>query len=199
MNRQFVTYGFPAAAIEPGGVFETQVNLNGMFCGSRLALAGFMQEIRGHFRIRHTKLRLNRETVIAYSNVTRNKKKRRTTVEYRENATGNFVRQYLPENVVYVSTDPLSYVTLDQFLCGKTNALSNVPTTQGVPVQHFNEAAFGTGIPLPTSDTCIKLAFKNHGDIRVRVFAAIMGTEAARLTDRRPESKGTTVSDESSK
>ncbi len=166
-------YGFPVATLEPGETKPVEVKLDGPFRPNRLIMVGQMDEVRGHFKIKHSRLPLlDRENVIAYSNVTCYVKKRRTTVEYREGATGNFVRSYLPESVVYVHTDPLSYITLTQIYCDNERAM---PAASGASALFFRPEMFGVGPPLPTSEKRCTLVFENQGDIQVRVYASVMG------------------------
>lgn len=174
---QYFNYSFPEVLLAPGEEKSVRVELSRPFRASKLHMIGFMEEIRGHFKIRYSRLPpLNRENVIAYSNVTRIKSKRRTTVEYREGAKGNFVRSYRPENVVYVHTDALSYVVLRQIRCGKFPAM---PGNADVPSRFFGaEAVFGNGIPMPTAHGEISVDLWNKdGDIPVKVYAAVFGIQ----------------------
>lgn len=166
-------YGFPVAALEPGEEREISVEIDKPFRAERVVMVGQMDEIRGHFKIRHTRYFLNRENVIAYSNVTRYKSRRRTTVEYREGATGNFVRSYLPETVVYVHTDPLSYITLDQIKCDEVPAMPS--GNGGANAMFFSPENLGFGFSMPPSNVSITITITNHGDIQVRVAVMVLG------------------------
>ncbi len=138
-------YAFPETTLDAGKGSEVVVDLKNPFRASKLCMVGHMDEVRGHFKIRHSRLPLlNRENVIAYSNVTRIKAKRRTTVEYREHDKGNFVRSYLPENVRYVHTDPLSYINLLQL---KVGAMPALPPSSHLPAVAFGNGALGNGLP----------------------------------------------------
>lgn len=163
--------------LPPGEERTSKVSIRGVFRGERFQMFGHMDEVRGHFKIKRSRLPLlNRENVIAYSNVTRVKSKRRTTVEYREHAQGNFVRSYLPENVVYVHTDPLSYIQLKQLFVGKEPIL---PTDDsGVPAVVFGDGSLDNGVCLPSCSTVFSLHLENHGDITVQVYASVFGVEA---------------------
>ena len=151
------------------------------FKPQRLVMYAEMSEIRGYFRIKRSRLpRLNRENVIAYSNVTRAKSKRRTTVEYREGEAGNFVRQYRPESVVYEHVDALSYLRLINLWVGKSHAMPKTPT--GIAAEFFGTGQLGVGTPFPTSErySAIKLRIRNTGDIKVRLNASLFGYGMAR-------------------
>lgn len=172
-------FGFPDAALAPGERRTLKVDVDKPFRGERLIMVGKMDEIRGHFKIRHTRLPLlNRENVIAYSNVTKVKPKRRTTVEYREGTTGNFVRTYLPETVVYVHTDPLSYIRLENVRCGHVPQMPSFGGG-GVAAQVFGAGVIGNGFAMPTTYTTVEVVLYNEGDIEVKVFSSIAGMVAS--------------------
>lgn len=174
-SMRTAVFNFPEAHIAPNSVAHIKVDVDKPFRAERLIMSATMAEIRGHFKIRHTRLPLlNRENVIAYSNVTRVKSKRRTTVEYREHATGNFVRSYLPENVVYVPTDPLSYIYVEQVHCGHVPVMPSVGG--GVTAQFFGAGVLGNGFRLPVTDMTIRVVLRNESDILVHVWSSIAGT-----------------------
>jgi hypothetical protein len=132
-----------------------------------------MDEVRGHFKIKRSRLPLlSREYVIAYSSLSRIPSRRRTTIEYRENPTGNFVRSYLPSSVEYLHVDPLCYVTLLNIFCGEEGQL---PSTSGCFALFFGVGVSGNGLPLSTAEKSISLSFRNGGDVQVRVFATMFG------------------------
>ncbi len=184
VNMRFVQSqcDFPIAVIGPGEDAEMSVPLTSPFRPQRLYMQGDMAEVRGFFKLKHTRLPLlNRENVIAYSTITRYPKDRRTTVEYREGSTGNFVRSYLPKNVVYKHVDPLSYITLVDLSFDKRSAF---PTPGGgsfgggVSAEYFGPSSHGNGLPLPTGNVSINIKLKHTGDIPVKVCATMFGYEA---------------------
>lgn len=187
MNR-YVQYGFPSAPIEPGEQCAVKVEPKNVFRGQKLVMVGYMVEIRGHFKLKYSRLPLlNRENVIAYSNVTRIKAKRRTTVEYRDDIKNSFVRSYLPSSVEYKHVDPLSYIDLLNIFIGNEH---QIPASGGgIVAQCFGAEVFGNALPLRTANEgmTVTLSLKNHGDIRVEVMAAILGIERVQeeMTARR--------------
>jgi hypothetical protein len=171
MTSYRTSYGFPDVTLDPGQSVTVHVVTKSYFRIDRLFMHGFMDDVRGTFKIKHTRLPLlNRENVIAYSNVTRHKGKRRTTVEYREFPTGNFVRRYRPENVVYKHTDPMSYVMLGDVSVG--HVPKNPPAGGGVLAE-----VFGTGLRFPTAEKEMKvyLTLTSCCDIQVNVSASVFG------------------------
>lgn len=173
-----VQYYFSEAILDGGLEGEVAVELSGSVQPQRLMLVGYMAEIRGHFKIKRSRLPLlDREDVIAYSTVARRRAKRRTTVEYRGISGKHFVRAYLPESVVYIPLDPLSYVTLDRVLLDESPAMP--PLAVGAPATIFGPTIVGMGVTWSSCSRIIKRALRNHGDVRVRVFACIFGVSLA--------------------
>ena len=175
--RCFMNYGFPDVTLAPGESQMVKIDIKGVFRAEKLFMAGFMNEIRGHFKLKYSRLPLlNRENVIAYSNVTRVNSKRRTTVEYREGAKGNFVRSYLPSSVEYIHVEPLSYISLKNIFVGNRNQM---PTGNDLPAQVFAPESLGNGLLLETSHHGMGLALSlenKWGDIPVKVYATMYGT-----------------------
>lgn len=170
-------YGFPPTLLDPGQEQSVEISCE-LFRAQKLVMTGWMDDVRGRFKIRYSRLPfLDRESVIAYSNVTKNKTRRRTTVEYRDTAANSFVRSYLPSSVVYVPTDPLSYITLDQINIGKIRAMS--ATTCGVPAAFFGSDVLGNALLLPTAREKMRFMLKNRGDIQVCVYATVFGVSCA--------------------
>lgn len=161
--------------LEPGQERVITAEVKCPFRAERIMMVGEMDEVRGHFLVRRSRLPpLNRENVIAYSNVTLVPARRRTTVEYRCDRTGNFIRHYQPSSVQYVHVEPLSYVMLRQLWTDREPAMSWVG--EGVSADYFGIAAFGNGLPLPTTQGTIALSLMNKGDIPVTVWSAVFGT-----------------------
>jgi hypothetical protein len=173
---KFHALSFEEVALGPGQKREVRAQCTDAFRPQRLVLIGEIREIRGFFRIKRSRLpSLDRDQVIAYSNVTRAPSRRRTTVEYREGVTGNFVRQYRPESVVYEHVDPLSYVGLTDILVGTAPQMPSLG--EGVSAARFSTGCFGNGLPLSTvaDGMWVSLCFANRGDVEVRVNASLLG------------------------
>lgn len=165
---------FPEVVLPSGETRTVKALLHNAMRPQKLVLIGIMDEIRGHFWIKRSRLpRLNRESVIAYSNVTRVPSRRRTTIEHRDRADNSFVRSYLPSSVVYEHVDPLSYVSLTQLTCDKAPQMPANPG--GVSATLFTSSTLGNGLALSRVRKRIELVFDNHGDIEVRVFSSIFG------------------------
>ena len=116
--RDAAIHSFPVAVINPGKTCRVAVKATyGAFDPRKLCMAGLMDEARGHFKIRHTRLPAaeSRECDRLQQRLARVPSRRRTTIEYRERPTGNFVRSYLPSNVVYSSIDPLSTIVSPRY------------------------------------------------------------------------------------
>lgn len=174
MPMTYQTIGFPLADVAPDALREVAADVQCPFRPQRLVLAGFMDVIRGVFWIKRSRLpRLNRDDVIAYSTRSRYPKRRRTVVEYHEAGVRKFVRKYQPASVVYLHTDPLSYVTVMKVDFDEVPALPSVEA--GVAASVFRGAALGAGVYFPTSRTQIRLTFANRGDVPVRVAAVFHG------------------------
>ena len=170
-------YGFTPTAIEPGDECKLKVDLRGWFRPSKLMMYGAMKEIRGHYKVKRSRLPLlNRDDVVAYSRVYRCRRgkkvwfrKGRTTVEYR-GADRSFVRTYLPSSVVYEDTDPLSYIHLLDLICGSSPQMAGA----GVAAEWFGAGnqrspRYGNGLSLPSTNASVTLLLKNVGDVQVRV------------------------------
>jgi hypothetical protein len=186
-------YGFPEVAIRPGESTTIKIDTNGDFRPQRLVMVGLMAEIRGHFKIKRATLSstvtsidtgrtpmwqskvkrvplpwLNREDVIAYSNVTRIKAKRRTTIVYQ--GFHDVARSYLPESVVYRPVDPLHYIVLTSLASDKAPQLAG-----RVSARLFGPRSLGVGIPMQTARKEVSMSLVNTGDVRVQVVAQVFG------------------------
>jgi hypothetical protein len=180
-----VSYGFPEAAIEPGEERTAKIEAKGVFRAQRLFMHGTMDDVRGAFWIKRSRLpRLDRKCiVVAYSKVTprRYGKKKvirftkgKTVVQYAD-ADRRFTREYLPSSVVYEPVDPLSYIRLRNVFI---NTEPQMPAYGGdVAAQLFGQhSGLVNGLPFaPATAPTITLVLKNEGDIQVRVRAALFG------------------------
>lgn len=167
-------YNFDPIVLLPGESRTQKLASGCVFKLERLLVQAHMDAIRGHFRIRYSRLPLlDRENVIAYSNVTPSPSKRRTTVEYREHATGNFVRSYRPDNVIYVDTQASSYIVLKQLFVEENKMM---PTGgPGITASMFDVGVLAG--PLPVSPGLnLKLEWQNTADIPIELWVTVFGT-----------------------
>lgn len=178
--RRMWSYSFPEAVLEPGETRSVQVDVRGLFRAEKLVMVGRMDEVRGFYKIKYSRLPLlDWNDVVAYSKIQWRASARsksipgRTTIEYR-GRDRSFARTYLPSSVVYVPVDPLSYVRLLQVFVGKE---ASMPAFGGVGARFFGADMFGNCILLSPTDSSIVLQLKNDGDIQVRVQAGIMGVQ----------------------
>jgi len=181
MMQRSMIYGFPEAVLDAGEERTVSIELKEPFRPEKLVLIGRMNEIRGHFKVKRSRLPLlNRDDVVAYSRVykcRRGKKiwfrKGKTTVEFLgTNEHKSFVRKYLSSSVVYNDVDPLDYIILRNMFCDKEVAMAS---TDGIPAQCFSSESYGNALSLPTSEVSLSLRLKNEGDIRVSVYASFTG------------------------
>ena len=170
------SYSFPKLSIEPGEVCESEISVDKPFKANKLVMSGFMNEIRGNFKIKHTKRPLlDRNFVTAYSRISRYKSKQRTYVKF-DDGVSSFEKSYLPKNVVYLRTDALDYIQLDQLYFGDENTSPAMPFSwDGVPANYFGDERLGVGMSFPTTETKVKIFLRNIGNIRVDVYAMLMG------------------------
>lgn len=182
-------YAFPRATLGPGVEETYKVQVKGLFRAEKLVMAGTMDEIRGYYRIRHTRMPwLNRDDVIASTRVYRCRRgkkvwfrKGRTMIEfagsgrdeYQYNEVKNFKRTYLPSSVVFRDVDPLEYIRLLQLQCGKEEVMPS--SGEGAIGSFFGASSLGNGFPAPATDAIVSIRLKNTGDIQVRVAATILG------------------------
>lgn len=175
-------YGFPEAVLEPGEEQTVKVDVDGVFRVEKLSIATFMKEIRGHFRIKRSRLPLlNRDDVVGYSRIhkwsngkTFKYRPGKTVIEYTGAATGKrFTREYLPSSVLYIHTDASEYVTLLQMWCDKEPMMPMCG--DGASALFFGAGVIGNGVHMPATDTFIALRLKNRGDVQVHVHAAVFG------------------------
>lgn len=183
-----VMYGFPETEIPPGEGCTSEIVVKDLFRAERLLMVGQMDEIRGTFWIKRSRLPLldRRNVVVAYSKVVPRrygKKKQigfakgKTVVEYAD-ATLRFKREYQPSSVVYSPTDPLSYIRLRNLYIGK---MRQVGVDCGLPAVMFgaNVGSRGMYLPMDTAapNGVITIVLHNDGDIPVRVLGSIAGYE----------------------
>ncbi len=171
-----VSYVFPAVDLIPGKTQETQIVPEGVLRVQRVAVAGFMDEIRGHYWIRRSRLpRLDRQFVTAHSTWSRVRARRRTIVEYR-GPDRSFTRTYLPSSVEYGHVDPLSYVALVNVFIGDRREPQMPPRNNGCSATFFGMNCLGVGVPM-SSGNRVMLLLRNDGDIQVHVHAFVFGVE----------------------
>lgn len=180
---QPISYSFPLLTLEPGTEQKSTVTLNGPFRPEKLFMGGQMGVIRGHFKIKRSRLPLlDRDDVFAYSLARKTPERRRVVVAFTHPKTGIRVeRSYLPSNVVYLHTDPLSYIDLLQLKLGATSTMSS---EIGVAATLFGAESFGIGFRMPTDDTSMEITLRNHGDVPIKVFAQVIGVDFSRRTAR---------------
>lgn len=177
-----VQYGFPVAVVEPGGTAEVKVELTGALRATRLLLLGKMAPIRGHYKLKYSRLPLlDRDNVESFTRVRRWSNGKvtkflpgKTVIAYK-NEIGGFVREYLPSSVVYKDVDPLEYIVLTQMFCGREPAMP--PTGEDASALFFGSSRFDSGSCFPTAELSMTLCFRNDGDVQVRVFASVMGMQ----------------------
>lgn len=174
------SYGFPEAAIDPGEEHSAKIDVRGVFRAQKLLMVGMMDEVRGSFWIKRSRLpRLDRNNIVtAYTKIIRRRRRReiyfakgRTIVRY-EDAERSFERKYLWSSVVYEPVDPLSYIRLRNVFIGSERQM---PDGGGAPAEMFGVNVLGNGLPFSSTSAAITLLLKNEGDIRVRVRAAVFG------------------------
>lgn len=171
-----VFFGFPGGIIEPGKTEKFRVTVGGVFRANKLILCAIMDVIRGHFRLKRlpkNRQWLNRDNVIAYSTLSRSPKKRRTIIEYREHAIGNFVRSYLPSSVQYKHVDALRYLRLNNIF------VDTHPQTgaNALPALLFSAEARYNDVRMETAPdgTSIAIVIENQGDIPIQVSGGFLG------------------------
>ena len=175
-------YGFPPAVLEPGTEATISVELGGkLFRAQKLVMAGQMDVIRGCFKIKYSRLPLldRDEVTFAATRIRRWSngktavyKPVKTTVTYR-GKNKSFTREYLPSNVIYIPTDPLEYITLLQFSCGKECQMPE--TEDGASALFFTADVLGNGLLCSSTDASLTMQLKNVGDVQVRVHALVFG------------------------
>lgn len=175
-----MVYAAPEAVLEPEEERAVRVDLGGrLFRPEKLMMIGSMDEIRGRYRIKRSRLPLlDRKNVVAYSTIKRRASRRsrsvpgRTIVEYSGvRGDESFTRSYLPSSVEYIHTDPLEYVVLRQMWCGER---TQMPAVGGASALFFGSAVLGS-LYADSTEASVSLLLKNIGDIQVRVRASIFG------------------------
>lgn len=176
-----VVYGAPEVVLEPGEERAVRVDLGGrLFRPEKLMMVGLMDEIRGRYKIKRSRLPLlDRKNVVAYSTIKRRASRRsrsvpgRTIVEY-FGVRGDklFTRSYLPSSVEYIHTDPLEYIVLRQMWCGDK---TQMPAVGGASALFFRPTVLGNSLYADSTEVSVSLLLKNIGDIQVRVSASIFG------------------------
>ena len=177
MMYRTMVYGFPEAVLAPGEERTLTVDIKGLFRAEKLVMVATMKEIRGHFRIKRSRLPLlNRDDVISFSRIRKWSNGKivkylpgKTVVAY-QSKSGGFIREYLPSSVVYKHTDALSYIQLKQLFVGKEPQMAG-----GVAARFFGANSFGNAIPAPSTEVGVTLVLKNEGDVQVRVRATMLG------------------------
>ncbi len=194
MNYRHSVVSFPVTTLKPGEKDIVQVDdIRTPFRPSKLIISATMNEIRGRFKLKRSRLPLlDRDNIInAYTRVYRCRRGKkvwfrrgRTTVEYgggwvagdrwgdqRERRIKPFVRTYLPSSVVYIPTDAAEYIVLQQLSCDDGQQMPG----NGVSAAFFGPDVLGNGISLPTTTRHISMHLKNIGDVVVRVQATLFG------------------------
>jgi len=181
-------YAFPPAVLEPGEEKTVTVDLTGAFRASKLLLMAWWAVIRGRYRIKRSRLPLlNRDNVIAYSEIKRRASKRarsvpgRTWVEfYSDDGRLVFRRSYLPSSVLYIPTEAAECVYLRNILLGQEKQM---PDAGGVLAEFFGPNVIGNGLYMPTVEKVpVSLVFKNVSDVQIHVYASMLGTDFCLMT-----------------
>lgn len=179
-------YGFPPTVFEPGQETTLKVDVKDMFRCEKLIMHATMREIRGHFKLKRSRIPpLDREDIVcAYTKIRMWRRGRRikyyptkTVVEYRgtdERYDKPFTREYLPTSVVYIPVDAAQYMVLENVYCG---AEAQMPSFEGSGINalFFGPASLANGVLFSSTDVSISLKLKNIGDVQVKFFAAALG------------------------
>jgi hypothetical protein len=173
---------FELVSLDPGERKQIEAVPLCAFRAQKLVMVGYMDVIRGQFKIRHSRLPLlDRDDVTAYSTPVYGRQRwsakkrealRKTVVQFTHPTKGTVTRTYRASNVVYIHTDPLSYVRLEDL---SVDSAPTMPNGSVVGAQFFGAQVLGNGLRMPTSQKCVKITLSNHGDVQVRVFATIFG------------------------
>ena len=174
--RSFV-YSFPEVTLKPGEIGNSQIELKGPFRANKLVFSASMKEIRGQYRIKYSRLPLLDREVVASSESRILKWSNGKVTKYRRGKTtvrfflGDryIVRDYRPENVLYIPTEPLEYIQLRNVFCGVENGLAPGP---GISPALLNA---GWAPHLPTATHTMTVALENVGDVVIRVRASVLG------------------------
>jgi hypothetical protein len=177
-------YGFPPTEIEPGQMATVSKEIRYLFRAEKIVLSGLMNEVRGRFWLKHSRLPLldSREVVYAATRIYKQRRGRRrwfrrgkTTVTFP--VAGLLVtREYRPENVVYEDVDPLEYITLRQVFIG-TRAQMPIQS-EGAPAQFFGIGNLSNGVLFDEicEPSTMSMTFENVGDIKIKVAALVFGS-----------------------
>jgi hypothetical protein len=178
-----VMYGFPVAVIDPGQDCPVTIDVASGFRGRKLLLNGQWDVVRGYYKIKRSRLPLlDRERVNAFTEVSRGRrgtkrwfKRGRTTVMFLgDGETRWFVRSYLPENVIYVPSEPLHLIMLKQIFLG-----TDAQMAMAASGAFFGAEMLGNGLLMPTTTNAQKMSLllSNIGDVQIKVYASVMGTQ----------------------
>jgi hypothetical protein len=167
MMRSMV-YIFPEVVLEPDEERKISIEPRGWFSARRLFIGAFMREIRGHFKIKRSRLPLlNLDDVITFSEYGRT-----MIVWLGDEARDGFVREYLPSSVVFIRKRAEDYIMLRNVIVGTRPQMF----CESSAVLFGNDGGISSNWDT-TSNGTLSLVLHNIGDVQVRVHAAVSGSE----------------------